>query len=483
MPDSVFSTVSPAVPARALRSTRRGSLDLAIVHLAFEGAQIFGGGNANVQWGHLSSLPLVKEELAKHDINVTPYVFEIAYLPSHVRYSASNLQRTRHQLESMGGELGFLTNYTEGAQPQGSWGVGELGGLENWRIASAAGASAALNVAAHHDAGLVYCHDSAYALAPLYASLQADAFGADILAAYVVHASAMLHEMPLPNPERLMVESASIHWAKVQPRARIGAVSKFMSDHVVQHYGAHPDTIIPTGNGVNPRDQFFRVRDRDEIQATLTEYGIPVNRPLVVTFGRAVEYKRHAMLLHSLAHTTTNVHAVVMAYPRDDELHRLRNEIGVDSTVVDSFDRELMACLIQWPATVVATLLSLYEPCGLIAMEARLLAREVGALLVVSDTGGLVEQVEDGVDAFVTRQDDPRHIAQAIDRIVNMHSDNRYKMRSVAADRVLENYTWSAQIVRTLASCIPQIARVADQVTEAIRRRECIEIGQMPAVP
>lgn len=480
MRQTVFSAESPAVPDRTLQSNHTGALDLAIVHLAFEGAQIFGGGNANVQWGHLGSLPVVKDELAKYDINITPYVFEIAYLPTHVRYSASNLRRARRQLESMGGELGFLTNYTEGTQPQGSWGVGELGGLENWRIAAAAGASAALNVATRHDAGFVYCHDSAYALAPIYASLQADAFGADILATYVVHASAMLHEMPLPNPERLMAESASMHWAKVQPRARLGAISNFMRDHVITNYGAHPDTIIPTGNGVNPRDHFFRIRDQDHIRAILSRHGIPLDRPLAATFGRAVKYKRHSMLLHALPHTATDVHSVVMAYPRDEELHSLRAELDVSATVLDSFDRELMACLIQWQHTAATVLPALGEPCGLIAMEARVLARESASVLVVSDTGGLVEHVIDGVDAFVTRQDDPRDLASTLDRIVNMNSDDREKMCAAGADNILDNYTWSTQIVRTLASCIPRVARVADEAIAGITRRERAEIGQLP---
>ena len=56
----------------------------------------------------------------------------------------------------------------------------------------------------------------------------------------------------------------------------------------------------------------------------------------------------------------------------------------------------------QWQNTNILAILSRSEPFGLIPIEARFYKNENLALLV-SNIGGLKEQVEDGVNGFVTR--------------------------------------------------------------------------------
>jgi glycosyltransferase involved in cell wall biosynthesis len=400
----------------------------------------------------------------------------VASLSSQERYSAESVAAAKRQIDEMQGVLEFLPNYTVGDEPKGAWGVPNLGGMENWKVQCAAGASAGLNIASRHDCAFMYCHDSSYSLAPIYATLQANAFQADLVACYVVHATALTHEMPLPNPERLMAESAAVHWAKISPRTKLGKVSEFMAQHLVKDYGAEPKTIIPTGNGVNPTDPYFRQRTPMEIRAKLEEFGVPLDRPLLVSFGRSVPYKRHDLLLKAAAHLKGQVHPVLMTFPHYQELHDLRAALDIEATLVTSFDKELMASLLQWENSVITALLAYNEPCGLIPMEARILSRNGGPILVVSDSGGLVEQVTDGVDGFISKQDDFDDIARVMHKVLQLSPERRKEIRKGGLEKVLEHYTWSSQIIQTLGSCIPHVAAVSEDVRRDMKafERECL---------
>jgi glycosyltransferase involved in cell wall biosynthesis len=152
---------------------------------------------------------------------------------------------------------------------------------------------------------------------------------------------------------------------------------------------------------VDASDPWFRQRELPELRSLLASHAVPLDRDLLVTFGRAAPYKRHDLLLRAAALLSAAAHPVVMGYPEMPGLDTLAADLGVNATLITSFDRELMAALLQWPRTRVCALSAENEPWGLmIPMEARLLARNNGAVVVVADSGGLAEQVTDGVDGF-----------------------------------------------------------------------------------
>ncbi|MBI2864557.1 MAG: glycosyltransferase family 4 protein [Chloroflexi bacterium] len=446
------------------------ALDLAIIHLTFEGIQTFGGGVASVIRGHLGALPQIHARLAQEGIRVTPYFAEIAYSADHERRDPKFQAQAEAAISSMGGRFEYLVNYSPGELPRGPWGVPDLGTIDNWKTASASGAAFALNVARRHEVTVMYGHDTIFALAPLYATLQEVAFGADLTGIYVMHATALTHELPLPNPERLMVESAAVHWAKVTPRCKLGYISKFMARHVALDYGAKPEHQVPTGNGINPLDLMFRLRTKDTVVKKLDEYGIPTDRPLVFSWGRAVEYKRYDVVLQAAAKLKGQIHPVIMVTPRWDKLVDLDRQLGTNCTFVFAFDPELVACLLQWERTEAAASLAYLEPGGLTPMETRMHARRSGALMVVSDTGGLVEQIADGVDGFITAQDDPEDVARVLKRILDMPRSQKDKIRKAGLQTVLNNYTWTSQILKTLSAVVPQVDRTADRVRDRIVR-------------
>ncbi|MBC7186018.1 MAG: glycosyltransferase family 4 protein [Calditrichaeota bacterium] len=464
--ESVF-TISEEELRRLGKDDRQ--LDLAVIHLTFEGIQIFGGGVCTVTRGHLEALGRLQDTLRRRGIRITPYFLEIAYAPDHPRRDRRYEEYARQKVAAMGGEVAYLTNYSVGDEPFTKWGVKDLGPVENWKHACASGTALALNFARRHQAAVLYCHDCVYALASLYAALEADAYGADIRAVYVVHSTALTHELPLPNPDRLMAEAVAMHWPKVSPRVRIGYISEFIRGHLISDYGVRPEHTVPTGNGLNPDDSHFRLRSEEEIVAKLREHHIPLDKPLMVAWGRAVAYKRFDVVMKVAAELRDAVHAVVVVSPRSQELLQLKEDLHLDMSLIFAFDAELIACLLQWKNTVAVPILAYLEPCGLTPMETRMQARRQGPLVITSDTGGLPEQIEHGVDGFVTRQDDVAHVAETVRRIMAMTDAERARMRRAGLERILRQYTWRSQILTTLAALSPDVRLVADEV-----RNECV---------
>jgi glycosyltransferase involved in cell wall biosynthesis len=450
----------------------RAVSDIAVVHLTFEGFQLFGGGVCAVTRGHMAALGRLQQEFAAHGVRITPYAAEIAYSADHPRWVPGGLERGRRQLQDMGGDLFLLPNYSDGNEPRGPWGVPELGGMENWKALSGAASGLLFSLAQRHETVLAYCHDVPYALTSIYAGAQRRASGLDISTLFVSHASALTHEMPIPNPERLMVECAAVQWAKVDPGARLGVISDFMRAQIVNDYGAAEHTLVRTGNGIDPTDPWYRQRDRLELEDRLSAMEIPLDRPLIVSFGRAAGFKRHDLVLRAAAELGDEAHLVLMTDLHRDDLHALRKELGVDATLITSFDKELVASLVQWPGTRAAVLYSENEPCGIMPMEVRLLARDTGTVLVLSDSGGFAEQSEHGVDTIVGRSGDHLAAAAAVAQVLAMTDGERTHMARRSAHRVLRDSTWTGQALRTLVEVYPGLAGPAAQVAEALNQAD-----------
>ncbi|MFV1950491.1 MAG: glycosyltransferase family 4 protein [Nitrospinota bacterium] len=447
-------------------SLKERSLDIAIIHLVLEGINSGGGGNATMIRSHIDAYPAIKDALARHNINITLYVAEIPIAKDHPSREPQDKANERIQkIKEMGGEFAYLADYTFG-RPLGAvsqWSP-QLGLVECWKYASASGSTAAINWVKNHDAGILFANDCMYAMSTIYASMAAMSLGLDLICCWTVHTTAFLHESPIPNPERLMVESAAIHWAKVYPNVRLGSISSFMEQHLIKEYGARKETIIPTGNGVELDIDLYKQRDQSYIKKQLKDHNIPTDRSLAFSWGRGVPYKRLDMLLKACKEIEGRVHPVIMTYPMDATLLQLKKELSIDASLIESFDQELMACLLQWERTEISAILSFGEPCGITPMEIRALAGNTGPILVVSDTGGLPEQVEDGIDGFITRQDNPEDIARKFLKILELPFEKKVLIRKKGYQTILNRYTCKGQIINTLSALIPYIRVIEEEI-------------------
>ncbi|CRY26145.1 glycosyltransferase family 4 protein [Yersinia enterocolitica] len=439
---------------------KKNNLRIGIIHLSTEGIQIFVGGVGSYIRGQIQALPEVIAFLSTHNICLEPHFIEIAYNKCNTFFDIDCHTHYIKEIHELGGSFSTVPNMTLGNETGCLWPYGDafLGNLQNWKISSAAAAAKIIDISENYDITLAFCHELPFSFTPLIVSLHTAIEGENLKVIYVSHGTAFNHEMPLPNPDRLMAESLPVQWAKIDPNIKLGTISNFLSEHLVSQYGADPQTMVPVPAGVNINDPWFRIRSEQEICDTLSAHGISLENPLAITLGRGVHYKRYDLLLTAASYLGDDIHAVIVSDPVLLELSVLASQLDIHASVINSFDRELMACLIQWRNTRVCVLSAENEPNGLIPMESRWLARKQGAILVVADSGGLREQVEHGINGFLHIPGDAIDLAEVIHHVCQLTEREIANIRLASATLIEERYHWRKQILTPLSHLIPQIA-------------------------
>jgi glycosyltransferase involved in cell wall biosynthesis len=150
-------------------------------------------------------------------------------------------------------------------------------------------------------------------------------------------------------------------------------------------------------------------------------------RPVVVTVGRLVAEKGHAVLLHAFARVRQRYDAelwIVGDGTLRGELEALAGDLGIREHV--RFHGTV------WPTTEllgradVFAFPSLVEPQGLAVLE----ALAAGVPVVASRTGGIVEMIAHDVEGLLVRPGDPEALAAALGALLG---DAGLRARLVAA--------------------------------------------------
>ncbi|MGB4006373.1 MAG: glycosyltransferase family 4 protein, partial [Halanaerobiales bacterium] len=94
----------------------------------------------------------------------------------------------------------------------------------------------------------------------------------------------------------------------------------------------------------------------------------------------------------------------------------------------------------------VAVFPSLYEPFGIVALEAMVTRTPV----IVSEVGGLAEFVRDGENGLTVKPNDPQQLAEKIRFLLN-NKERAREMASRAYEIVKRDFTWDEIANKTLA--------------------------------
>lgn len=227
--------------------------------------------------------------------------------------------------------------------------------------------------------------------------------------------------------------------------AAVIACSRFMAAQVAELFQLPVAGIRVIGNGVDPAPG---TDSRAELETRWPRSGRYAGRPLLVFAGRLVHEKGLQELIKALPLLR-------------DELPDLRLVVaGTGHQLADQQDRAArygVGDLISWAgfldATDTARLLaaadlvvvpSLYEPFGLVALEAQL----AGTPVAVSDTGGLAELVEPGRTGLRFAPENPAAIADAVRQLV-ADPDAARRWAAVAQRRARQEFGWAAVAGRT----------------------------------
>ena len=246
----------------------------------------------------------------------------------------------------------------------------------------------------------------------------------DWLVAYAGRAVAKIFELPLITTihatehgrnlglhNRIQNEINEIEKNLALEAERIICCSDYMKEEISSLFGpfAHELTVIP--NGVEP-EQFVKLPKRPRFK-------IDANDKVVFFIGRLVPEKGIWHLVQAfpqVLYQIPNAKLVIGGKgPSKDLLDQAALELGINNRIVyTGFIKEETRNYLYHRAQV-AVFPSLYEPFGIVALE----AMATNTPVIVGDVGGLSDIVQDGFNGLKVKPGDIDDLANAIIRILS----------------------------------------------------------------
>lgn len=252
---------------------------------------------------------------------------------------------------------------------------------------------------------------------------------------------------PLPAGQPQGVNA--VEWWLTFLARRVIVCTKFMVDEVSHGFDLPADKVDMIPNGVDP--------ERFAPPASSPARGGGHSGPLIVSWGR-LQYEKgfHTLIeaMVSVRKAVPNVRCVIAGRGGySDELNGLAHRLGVADIV--SFagfvpDDDLKALLHQADVVVIP---SLYEPFGIVALE----ALAAGAPLVAAASGGLAE-ILGGTEAAILFE--PGWADACADAILRMLTEPGLAARCQRAghELVAGGYTWDLVAAQTVNTYVRVLA-------------------------
>jgi len=228
---------------------------------------------------------------------------------------------------------------------------------------------------------------------------------------------------------------SDVEWWLIYESWKVICCSKYMMGELQHVFQVPDDKIVIIPNGVNTgrfelKVKSFRRRD----------YASPEEK-IVFFVGRLVREKGVQVLLDAIPHVLKyhpNTKFIVAGRgPYENTLKNQALAIGIADRVYFTgyINDDLRNSLYSWAS--VAVIPSLYEPFGIVALEA-MAARTP---LVIADTGGLSEIVRHGVDGLKSYPGNSRSLADMIIWLLN-DREQAEEMKLQAYEKVKREYNW-----------------------------------------
>ncbi|MDX6227542.1 MAG: hypothetical protein QOI76_932 [Frankiales bacterium] len=239
----------------------------------------------------------------------------------------------------------------------------------------------------------------------------------------------------------------------------VAAISAYMRAHLERGYGLSPDAIVDLSDGLTEDEWDFRPTR------------LPVLPPaaadgFVLAYGRAQPYKGWDDLIDAVAlirdRGVQMPHALLAAVTDQpgttdyqDQLSARIDELALDATLLTRFDPAIRG-LLSHEALRAVVVPSRTEPFGRVPLE----AYAAGAVpVVVTDAGGLPEQVIEGVTGFIAAAADPASLAEALTRAVAVPDSGRRVMRRSGLALAHDRFDHGQAIAQFFGELAPWVCR------------------------
>lgn len=228
--------------------------------------------------------------------------------------------------------------------------------------------------------------------------------------------------------------------------------SNAMRDEVVSQFAVDPERVRVLPNGIDTSLWQSSSDDRTQARKRWSNHGA-----LLVFTGRLEVEKGVFTLLDAMVTVSAarpDVRLVIAGNgTQADHVERVRHEFSLTHHVIKAGwlpENELKALI---AAADVAIVPSLYEPFGLVALE----AMSLGTPVVAARTGGLADIVVDGETGTTFNPGDPVDLAHTLLRVLDHPQQARVQAEGATAS--LGRYVWT-RIANDTVSLYEAAARV-----------------------
>ena len=403
---------------------------LALVHAVHDGVQSLYTGVGriaqNVCW---TFEEVVERVLGLRDTAL--HFVTVAYPRTSSVFREDMLSQSHEVVRRSGGTLSEIPTPVWASSANEVW-----GGPERWRLAGERAAERIREIAADYERAIVFAHDIMFAsMLPALARASTDS---RIQAVWVPHSTARIHRYGDIDDERERIELDTAATIRAGSGAFAGAIGTFMAEHLHKEYGIPTDRVVLFRNGiVRSAPAYPRFLPR-QAETALAEAGVPIDRPLVLFFGRCIPHKGLDLVLDAFARLSSPAHLLVIAPPETGskeyvaEMASKLDELGDRATGVLRFDGLLPFAALSYPGTVAVVIPSRADPCPLTVMEAKLYAKRRAFEILMSNVDGLAEQSVPGGTEVVKL--DTCDLAEAIERAVRAPLAERRRSAKAAHD-------------------------------------------------
>ena len=261
---------------------------------------------------------------------------------------------------------------------------------------------------------------------------------------------------------------SNIEWWLTYEAWKVICCSRYMVDELSRVFNLPRDKMVHIPNGVHAE----RFRDRQVPADFKNRFALP-HEKIIYYIGRLVREKGVQVLIDAafkvLAYEPNAKFVIAGTGPYENYLRNKARDIGLGDKMLftgylSNDDRDMLYLIAS-----VAVFPSLYEPFGIVALE----AMAAGTPVVVSDSGGLAEIVRHEEDGLCAITGSASSLADQILRVLK-NDFLAKKLRDHALQRIKTMYDWRV------------IARKTVDVYEAVLRENSAQlrdVGRLPWKP
>lgn len=431
---------------------------IALVYISYDGILNCHCGVGTLTRSFVKSFPSVSKRLKESSYEVSLELITPALTNKADGYSDEILQESITTAEGTGGKVHKIINATHGDI--------QFGAPSNWEAASIAAANKVIEISQNFERILVYSVDTPFMKVPYYVEMQKEAFPCgEITHLLVPHSDVISHHGEDPNIQRLEWEAGAFAFSSLKNNIFIARTSEFLIEKLTKHYSISDSKVISLVDGLFIKDERFKKISQDDIAKKLDEYGIPIDKEIIFSVGRAVEYKGFDILIKSFSklNRINDYHLVIIASPFSggdlviDELKELIQGTKIPCTAIFDIDFELPKYIGQWSKTKIVAQLARKEPFGLVPEEVRLWGQGTGPSVLASNLDGFKEQIVDGVDGFLVNIDSIPVVTEKIEYILQLKTSEVNQVCKNGYDKSVKEYDYTNSVYKSIIDLLKSI--------------------------